>query len=670
MSKEKIIKIIIGISILLAIIIIFLIPKNKKPEKPSDYFPIEESTISFVDEDVELIVGEEYELELEYSDIKDKENVKFSSSNPDIISVNEKGIIKALKDGESIVSASLNEKKIDIKVSAETVIIKEDDPYIEVERIEILSDEINLKSSETYTIKTKVYPTNATNSKIIWETNDTRIATVTDEGFVMARTSGTTYLTAYASNGVSASVTVNVQSPPVNLSSIVLTPSAISLEKGDTYQTKINFIPINAFISKVSYTSSNNNIVSVSNSGLITAKNEGSAVVTAKVNGITDSINVNVIKTNTLVDVYSIKINKNDFSLKVGEKVALKATITPNNATNKVVTWTSSNTNIVSVDSNGQVEGKNEGSAIITATSTNGKKSTINVTVIKDETTPLPPSKENNPTELLLSISSVKLQNKETKQVKVTILPLTASQEVDWVSGSPSIATVSSTGIITGIKSGTTTVSAITKNGLVAKVKVTVIAHEEYKDSKGNACLTPYTCFKQGDYGLGQANFCSTSTCGSIATRGCSVTSWSTILSMFVTDSNGDVYTPPRITNEIMYANKLCSRYCSGSTAARKVFNYFGLETSEVYKTKNSEDRKKLIKHLKEGNPALLRVGAGCYTTGGHIMAILAINDEGLVWLYDPAKNRPGRNTWVSLSEIVSCSGSSSWFMLVGPKTN
>lgn len=670
MSKEKIIKIIIGISILLAIIIIFLIPKNKKPEKPSDYFPIEESTISFVDEDVELIVGEEYELELEYSDIKDKENVKFSSSNPDIISVNEKGIIKALKDGESIVSASLNEKKIDIKVSAETVIIKEDDPYIEVERIEILSDEINLKSSETYTIKTKVYPTNATNSKIIWETNDTRIATVTDEGFVMARTSGTTYLTAYASNGVSASVTVNVQSPPVNLSSIVLTPSAISLEKGDTYQTKINFIPINAFISKVSYTSSNNNIVSVSNSGLITAKNEGSAVVTAKVNGITDSINVNVIKTNTLVDVYSVKINKNDFSLKVGEKVALKATITPNNATNKVVTWTSSNTNIVSVDSNGQVEGKNEGSAIITATSTNGKKSTINVTVIKDETTPLPPSKENNPTELLLSISSVKLQNKETKQVKVTILPLTASQEVDWVSGSPSIATVSSTGIITGIKSGTTTVSAITKNGLVAKVKVTVIAHEEYKDSKGNACLTPYTCFKQGDYGLGQANFCSTSTCGSIATRGCSVTSWSTILSMFVTDSNGDVYTPPRITNEIMYANKLCSRYCSGSTAARKVFNYFGLETSEVYKTKNSEDRKKLIKHLKEGNPALLRVGAGCYTTGGHIMAILAINDEGLVWLYDPAKNRPGRNTWVSLSEIVSCSGSSSWFMLVGPKTN
>lgn len=670
MSKEKIIKAVIGISTIITIvIIILLIPKNEKNEKPSNYFPIEESTISFVDEEIALIVGEEYELELEYSDIKDKENVKFLSSNPDIISVNEKGIIKALKDGESIISASLNEKKIDITVSAETVIMKDDDPYIEVERIEILTDEINLKSSETYTIKTIVYPLNATNPKIIWETNDTRIATINDEGFVVARTSGTTYLTAYASNGVSASVTVNVQSPPVSLSSIVLSPSTLSLEKGDTYQTKISFIPINADISKVSYTSSNNNIVSVSNSGLITALKEGSATVTARVNGIIDSINVNVIKTNTLIDVYSVKINKNDFSLKVGEAVALKATITPENATNKVVTWTSSNTNIVTVDSNGSVKGKNEGSAVITATSTNGKKSTVNVTVIKDESTSLPSSKDN-PTELLLSISSVKLQNKETKQVKVTILPLTASQEVEWVSGSPSIATVSSTGIITGIKSGTTTVSAITKNGLVAKVKVTVIAHEEYKDSKGNACVTPYTCFKQGDYGLGQANFCSTSTCGSIATRGCSVTSWSTILSMFVTDANGDVYTPPRITNEIMYANKLCSKYCSGSTAARKVFNYFGLKTSEVYKTKNSEDRKKLIEHLKEGNPALLRVGAGCYTTGGHLMAILAINDEGLVWLYDPAKNRPGRNTWVSLSEIVSCSGSSSWFMLVGPKTS
>ena len=40
---------------------------------------------------------------------------------------------------------------------------------------------------------------------------------------------------------------------------------------------------------------------------------------------------------------------------------------------------------------------------------------------------------------------------------------------------------------------------------------------------------------------------------------------------MFVTDANGDVYDPLRLTNEIVYGQKLCSRYCSGDTAARKV---------------------------------------------------------------------------------------------------
>lgn len=649
--------IIASIFIVIALVlIIILIPKK---EKEVDN-PVEEVTISFVDEYVSLIVGEEYELEIECTS-QNKENILFSSTNPDIISVDDKGIIKALKEGESIVSATLDNSKAEIKVTSEIVNVDEEIPYIEVEEIKILDNQINLKSGKTYTITTKVLPENATNPKVIWETNDTRVATVTDDGLVMARTSGTTTLTAYSLNGKSASIEVNVESPTINLSSILFSPNSLSLEKGDTYQTRISFIPANANIGKVTYSSTNSSIVRVSNSGLIEAVAAGSATITASVNGKSASIEVTVIAKNTLVDVYSVKLNKDNLKLKKGETDKLIATIMPNNATNKNLIWSSSNTSVVTVNNNGEIKAISKGKAVITATSTNDKKAFVNIEVIEDSTSSSTPK----PTELVLSISSVKLKDKETKQVTALVLPMTASQEVEWVSGSPAIATVSSSGIITGIKSGTTTISAITKNGLVAKVNVTVVAHEQYTDKNNNLCLTPYTCFKQGSYG---GSFCSTANCGPIATSGCSVTSWATILSMFVTDANGDVYDPLRLTNEIVYGQKLCSRYCSGDTAARKVFTYFGLKTSETYKTKNASDRMKMIEHLKEGNPVLIRVGAGCYTKTGHIMAILAINENNEVWLYDPAKNRPGRNTWVSLSEIVSCSGSSSWFMLVGPK--
>ena len=227
--------IIASIFIVIAVVlIIILIPKK---EKEVDN-PVEEVTISFVDEYVSLIVGEEYELEIECTS-QNKENILFSSTNPDIVSVDDKGIIKALKEGESIVSATLDNSKAEIKVTSEIVNVDEEIPYIEVEEIKILDNQINLKSGKTYTITTKVLPENATNPKVIWETNDTRVATVTDDGLVMARTSGTTTLTAYSLNGKSASIEVNVESPTISLSSILFSPNSLSLEKGDTYQKRI-----------------------------------------------------------------------------------------------------------------------------------------------------------------------------------------------------------------------------------------------------------------------------------------------------------------------------------------------------------------------------------------------------------------------------------------------
>lgn len=662
MDKKMLICIIGGIISLIGIILLLNLNKNQK--EPSFKEPVETlESISFVDDTLDLIVGEEYELVVEFIPENLSEEVSYSSSNPSIISVNNEGVIKALKPGESIITAtSLSGRSSLIRVTSEEVVLVDETPYIDVSNIVISENEIVIQSGKTYIINAKVLPENASNRELIWETNDSRIATVTDDGVVTGRMEGKTSLTAYAENGKSNSVNVVVKSPNIELSDIELSPSTISLEPGDNYQLKTTFIPSNVSNVKINYSSSNSNIVKVSNTGLITAVSKGSSVITASSNGVSSNMVVTVVERNTLIEVTNISINNNNLNLKVAETSTLSAIVMPINATNKSYVWSSSNSNVVTVSNNGVVKAINKGTATITATTTNGKKATVNITVIEN-----PTIQNNNPTEILLSISSVKLRGGETKQVKATVLPFTSSQEVEWISGSPSIATVNSNGVITGIKNGTTTIAAMTKNGLVARVKVTVLSHDEYRDSNGNKCVTPYTCFKQGDYG---GNFCSTANCGPISSKGCSVTSWSIILSMFVSSENGKAYNPLEVAS-IMTGNGLCSRYCSGDTAAKKVFEYFGLEVSETYKTKSANDRKELIKHLKEGNPALIRVGPGCYTNVGHIMAILAINDEGKVWLSDPATdNKKGRNEWVSLDEIVNCCGSSSWFMLVGPNEN
>lgn len=140
--------------------------------------------------------------------------------------------------------------------------------------------------------------------------------------------------------------------------------------------------------------------------------------------------------------------------------------------------------------------------------------------------------------------------------------------------------------------------------------------NEEYINEKGYNCIYPFTCYKQGDYSSEQYQFCSTDTCGPINKRGCSITSVTTIISGFgVKDKNGNLYTPYTLLTDVY--KKVCSVYCSGNTAARRVFEYVGLRVvGESYYNVNRANMEILKEHLKKGGAALLRVGPGWYTNG------------------------------------------------------
>ena len=169
--------------------------------------------------------------------------------------------------------------------------------------------------------------------------------------------------------------------------------------------------------------------------------------------------------------VTKIKLNKTSVTIYVGETYKLKATVSPSNASNKKVTWSSSDKKIATVSSSGKVTAKKAGKVTITvkAKDGSGKKATCKVTV----------KKATKVSSIKLNKTTLKLTVGDTATVKATVSPSKATnKEVSWTSNDKSVATVSSKGKITATGVGTAkiTVKAKDGSGKKATVKVTVEA--------------------------------------------------------------------------------------------------------------------------------------------------------------------------------------------------
>ena len=167
----------------------------------------------------------------------------------------------------------------------------------------------------------------------------------------------------------------------IDVASITLNRSSLTLDIGETYTFIATVNPSNATNKKVTWSSSNGSIASVSN-GKVTARSAGTVTITAKAGNKTASARVTVLEDE--IDVTRVTINKSSFTLDIGETYTLRATVTPSNATNKKVTWSSSNSNIASVSSSGRVTAKRAGTVTITAKAGN-KSDTVKVTVLEED---------------------------------------------------------------------------------------------------------------------------------------------------------------------------------------------------------------------------------------------------------------------------------------------
>ena len=167
----------------------------------------------------------------------------------------------------------------------------------------------------------------------------------------------------------------------VAVTGVTLNEGDATLEVGGTLQLTATVVPASATNKEVTWSSSNPGVAGVSNTGLVTATGDGTATITATTTdgGKTARCNVTV---NSKVAVTGVTIDEEAITLEVDGTLQLTATVAPANATNKAVTWTSSNTSIAEVSNLGLVTAKALGQAAITVTTTDGGKvATCNVTV-------------------------------------------------------------------------------------------------------------------------------------------------------------------------------------------------------------------------------------------------------------------------------------------------
>lgn len=243
---------------------------------------------------------------------------------------------------------------------------------------------LTLTVGETATLSATVKPDDATDNSVTWTSSEPTIATVDQNGKVTAKAKGSATITAKAGEKTATcAVTVNeaTSTETVDVTGVTLTPKTLTLEEGKTSTLTATVAPSNASDKTVSWTSSEPTIATVDQNGKVTAVKAGQTNITVTTNNGNKTDTCAVTVTTKTVDVQSITLDNTALTLEVDEIGTLTATVTPNDATNKTVTWESDTTEVATVDNSGKVTAIKEGSATITA-SVGEKSASCTVTVI------------------------------------------------------------------------------------------------------------------------------------------------------------------------------------------------------------------------------------------------------------------------------------------------
>ncbi len=289
--------------------------------------------------------------------------VSWTSSDTSVATVDSEGKVSGIANGSATITAQVD----NIKATCDVTVT------VPIESITLNKTELSLTKGQSETLIATIIPNDATENNVKWETLSSLVATVDSNGKVTAMGGGKTTITAKAGGKV-ASCIVTVTAP---VESITLNYTNISLNEGESLTLEATVMPKDATVKTVTWSSSDSGIATVDQSGRILAIKQGSATILAQAGDKQATCSVTVIKM-----VTSIALDKGSLNLLVGETSTLTATVLPEDATDKTVTWYTYDSSVATVE-NGVVKGEGIGETLIFA-SAGRYSASCNVTVTID----------------------------------------------------------------------------------------------------------------------------------------------------------------------------------------------------------------------------------------------------------------------------------------------
>lgn len=406
--------------------------------------------------------GDTADLDVIYTpeDTSDDKTVKWTSSDDEIATVDENGVVTAVADGTATITATVG------NLTAECIVHVREVP---LEGIDLDKTAITMnKGDKSEALVVSYNPEDTTDDRTVtWSSSDEDVATV-ENGVVTAVGAGTTTITATVGE-FTAECEVTVVSP---LESITLTADRTTddLEVGDTVNLTVGYNPEDTTDdTTVTWSSSDEDVATVDENGVVTAVAGGTATITA-----TSAVNENITATcdiKVLKHTTGISLDKNEMELAKGETSApLAVTFEPADTDDsKDLTWTSSDDTVATVDENGVVTAVGAGTATIRATLNANEdiyaECAVTVSVPLESIT-LSADKETDSLEVGDTVNLTVGYNPEDT---------TVTREVVWTSSDDTVATVDN-GIVTAVGGGTATITA-TVNGISATRDVRVLKH-------------------------------------------------------------------------------------------------------------------------------------------------------------------------------------------------
>ena len=243
-----------------------------------------------------------------------------------------------------------------------------------------------------------------------------------------------------------------VNQGPVSVKSVSLSETELTLNVGEKHTLTATVLPANAENKAVSWTSSDESVVSVSD-GTVTALNEGTAVITVTTEDGNKTASCTV--TVTTIHLESIAIAEAESTVFVGKKLDLDVVFVPENPTNKNVTWSSGDETIAAVDENGVVKGLKTGTTVITVTAEDG-----GLTASKEITVVQPVKK------IVLNYTDEIMVIDDELPLEAEVFPENASnQNIIWTSDNEEVASVDEDGWVTSLAEGTAVITASSEDG-------------------------------------------------------------------------------------------------------------------------------------------------------------------------------------------------------------